>query len=112
MAAKQRSKHQKELYTAYKSQNRFATNRKRKLLKLQKEQPNNEQITIALTNIKYRRKTPSTAVNSKQKIFQAKLFKEFSKKSSVVFPKMTEKQMFSLKERAHTGGKAIQWPNS
>lgn len=109
MAAKQRSKHQKELYNAYKSQNRFATNRKRKLLKLQKEQPNNMQIATALANIKYRRKTPSTAVNSKQKIFQAKLFKEFSKKTPVLSPKVSEKQMFSLRERAHTGGRAIEW---
>lgn len=53
-------------------------NRKRKLLKLLKEQPNNEQIKDALTNIKYRRKTPKTQEWSKSAIQMAKLFKLFT----------------------------------
>ena len=53
-------------------------NRKRKLLKLLKQQPNNEQIKDALVNIKYRRKTPKTQEWSKSDIQTAKLFKEFT----------------------------------
>lgn len=53
-------------------------NRKRKLLKLLKEQPNNEQIATALTNIKYRRKKPSSQEWSKTDIKMAQLFKQFT----------------------------------
>ena len=53
-------------------------NRKIKLLKLLKQQPNNEQIKDALTNIKYRRKKPKTQEWSKTAIRLAKLFKQFS----------------------------------
>lgn len=107
--AKTRSKHQKDLYVAYKSQNRFSTNRKRKLLKLQKEQPNNEQITTALATIKYRRKTPNTAQFSKTKIAQLTLASKV-KKSTVKFDKPFEKQMFKLGTRAHTiNGEVFTW---
>jgi hypothetical protein len=54
------------------------TNRKIKLLRLLKQQPNNEQIKDALANIKYRRKKPKTQEWSKTAIRLAKLFKEFS----------------------------------
>lgn len=111
--AKTRSRHQKELYNAYKSQNRFAANRKRKLLKLQKQQPNNEQITAALANIKYRRKTPGTQMFTKTDIKVAMLKKEFSKKTPITTPKQTVKQMFSLGTRAHTNhGKEFPWLNT
>lgn len=53
-------------------------NRKKKLLKLLKQQPNNEQIKDALVNIRYRRKTPKTQEWSKTDIHIAKLFKMFS----------------------------------
>jgi hypothetical protein len=53
-------------------------NRKRKLLKLLKQQPNNEQIKDALVNIKYRRKTPKNQEWSKTDIQTAKLFKQFT----------------------------------
>ena len=53
-------------------------NRKRKLLKQLKLQPNNEQVKDALVNIKYRRKTPKTQEWSKTDIHIAKLFKEFT----------------------------------
>lgn len=61
-----------------KSAGTMEANRKRKLLKLLKEQPNNEQIKDALTNIKYRRKTPKTQEWSKTDIQTAKLFKMFT----------------------------------
>lgn len=63
---------------ATKSAGTMEANRKRKLLKLLKQQPNNEQIKDALTNIKYRRKTPKNKEWSKTDIQTAKLFKLFT----------------------------------
>ncbi len=57
-------------------------NRKRKLLKLLKQQPNNEQITAALANIKYRRKKPKSQEWSKTNIKIAELFKLFTGSAS------------------------------
>lgn len=74
----------KQAYAAlYKSSTRWATNRKIKLTRLLKQQPNNEQIKDALANIKYRRKTPTTkTVWSHGNIRIAKLFKEFTGRAS------------------------------
>lgn len=74
----------KQNYSAmYKSTTRWATNRKLKLTRLLKQQPNNEQIKDALANIKYRRQTPSTkTVWSHSNIRLAKLFKEFTGRAS------------------------------
>lgn len=105
--AKTRSKHQKDLYSAYKSQNRFSANRKRKLLKLQKEQPNNEQIVTALANIKYRRKTPGTAMFNKTKIASLTLMKQAKK--GPTFERVSMKDMFSLATRAHTKQGETPW---
>lgn len=63
---------------ATKSAGTVEANRKRKLLKLLKQQPNNEQIKDALVNIKYRRKTPKNKEWSKTDIQTAKLFKLFT----------------------------------
>jgi len=75
----------KQAYSAlYKSSTRWATNRKIKLTRLLKQQPNNEQIKDALANIKYRRHTPNTkTVWSHGNIRLAKLFKEFTGRASV-----------------------------
>lgn len=105
--AKTRSKQQGLHYAAYKAQNKQAANRKRKLLKLQKEQPNNEQIQSALQTIKYRRYTPKVQHWSHTAIADAMLFKTFKKGSQVDIPKVSDKQMFSLKERAHYQGEKI-----
>jgi hypothetical protein len=74
----------KQAYSAlYKSSTRWATNRKIKLTRLLKQQPNNEQIKDALANIKYRRHTPnSKTVWSHGNIRLAKLFKEFTGRAS------------------------------
>ena len=74
----------KQAYAAlYKSSTRWATNRKIKLTRLLKQQPNNEQIKDALANIKYRRHTPnSKTVWSHGNIRLAKLFKEFTGRAS------------------------------
>jgi hypothetical protein len=74
----------KQAYAAlYKSSTRWATNRKIKLTRVLKQQPNNEQIKDALANIKYRRRTPtSKTVWSHSNIRLAKLFKEFTGRAS------------------------------
>ena len=74
----------KQAYSAlYKSSTRWATNRKIKLTRVLKQQPNNEQIKDALANIKYRRHTPnSKTVWSHDNIRIAKLFKEFTGRAS------------------------------
>ena len=58
--------------------NRWEVNRKRKLEKQLKLQPNNEQVKLALQNIHRRRKTPTNREWSKSWIRIAKLFKLFS----------------------------------
>lgn len=62
----------------YKNSKRWESNRKRKLLKAQKAQPNNLQIAEALKNIKYRRKTPTTKFWSPTRRRIAELFKLFT----------------------------------
>lgn len=112
MAAKTSSKHKKEMYNAYKTENRFATNRKRKLLKLQKKFPNNEQITAALNNIHYRRKTPKTKMFSKTKISTLSLQKEARTNTEVkITSPTTLKGMYSLGARVHSKGVPFSWPN-
>ena len=109
--AKTRSKNQQNIYASYKASNKQATNRKRKLLKLQKLQPNNEQITKALDNIKYRRHTPVTPTWSHTAINNAMLFKTFQRGGYATVTSMLEKDMFKLKARAHTKGELV-WSNS
>jgi len=77
------SKAKQAYATLYKSSTRWATNRKIKLTRILKQQPNNEQIKDALANIKYRRHTPTTkTVWSHSNIRVAKLFKEFTGRAS------------------------------
>lgn len=109
MAGKTTSKTQQNHYAAYKATNKFATNRKRKLLKLQKEQPNNEQIAVALGNISYRRATPKASMWSHTSKEYAQVLKSFKKPSLYVAPKISDKKMFSLAERAHDGLGNLVW---
>jgi IS30 family transposase len=77
--AKSGSKSQEGYYSSYKAHSKWQSNRKRKLEKLLKTQPNNEQIKHALKNLKYRRKVPgANSIWSKQNIQVAKLFKLFT----------------------------------
>ena len=78
MASKTSGPSKKAQYAAYASQNRYAANRKRKLLKTLKAQPNNLQVVEALKNIKYRRSIPATAMWSSTKRKVACLFKQFT----------------------------------
>lgn len=75
--AKSPSKSKQNYAAVYKSSSRWQSNRKRKLLKQLKLQPDNEQVKLALENITYRRKTPKAQEWSKTAIQIAKLFKLF-----------------------------------
>lgn len=81
--AKTISKSKQAYYTQYKSSSRWATNRKKKLERVKKQQPNNQQIDKAIGNISYRRGTPKTQVWSHSAIRIAKLFKEFTGRAPV-----------------------------
>lgn len=78
--AKKRGPSSKAYYASYKSQNRYATNKRKKLERTLKAQPNNEQVKEALKNISYRRSAPNTSMWSSGKRKTAKLFKEFTGK--------------------------------
>ena len=81
--AKSTSKSKQGYYSAYKANNRWKANRERKLKKLMSLYPNNLQLSEALKNIRYRRKTPGTTGQwSKTNIQVAKLFKLFTGKAS------------------------------
>lgn len=80
MANKSRSKSAELYFTKYKTANKQAANRKRKLERLLKEQPNNEQIAIALTSIGYRRYTPKTEHWKHSMITTAQRVKRFTGK--------------------------------
>lgn len=56
--AKQQGAAKKNARAAYKSENRYEKNRRARLERALKKQPNNEQIKDALKNIKYRRYIP------------------------------------------------------
>jgi hypothetical protein len=118
----------KELYFAtYKSSKKQESNRLLKLLRLQKQQPNNTQIALAIKDIHYRRGTPKVPVWSHNMISEAKVMKYFlGKFDKGLFssdPKIVaaaqhtrnenifsnnkplnfnQNSMFSIKERAHS----------
>lgn len=124
------SKSKTAYFSMYKSTSKWQSNRKRKLLKQLKLQPNNEQVKDALTNIKYRRKAPGQkAMWSKTNIQIAKLFKMFTgkvnpdlfssnpktqafalmQKSDKVHVKVDGKVSFSLGARAHDTTGRLVW---
>lgn len=128
--AKSPSKSKQNYASVYKSSSRWQSNRKRKLLKQLKLQPNNEQIKLALENIKYRRKTPKTQEWSKSAIEIAKLFTLFQGRvdpeifssnpkvqaaalmrhnSNRQYPEMNKKVSFSIGARAHDGKGNLIW---
>lgn len=110
--AKTRSKHQGDLYKQYANELRWSKNRKRKLNRALKAQPNNLQIVEALKNIKYRRKTPGTSVLTNQKKHLVQLLSDARKGSNPFPDKLNPKKMFSLAERAHTKQGEQPWRNS
>lgn len=109
MATKSRSKHQEGLYKSYQAQNRQAANRKKKLERTLKAQPNNEQVVAALKNIKYRRGTPKTSVWSHSSKAFAQMKAAFAKPNHGNQPKISEKEMFKLRARAHDAEGNLIW---
>lgn len=78
MAGKTKKSKSQEAYSArYKASKTWEANRKRRLMRTKKEQPNNTQLDAAMQGMVYRRKTPNTQVWSSSWIAIAKLFKQF-----------------------------------
>lgn len=114
MAAGKRSKSQEAYASRYKT-TIFAANRKKKLERIVKEQPNNEKAVMALKDIHYRRGTPKTYVWSASAKREAMLIAEFSKATNIAAnsEKATRttdsevsaayKSMFAIKARLHNG---------
>lgn len=111
--AKSRSKSQEAHYARYKSAKTFETNRKRKLERLIKLQPNNLQLQAALKSIRSPRSTPKVSKWSHTAIADAKMFAAF-KKQGPSQPKGTKplvmhKQPFSFAARAHLPSGNLVW---
>lgn len=70
------SKNQEGYYSRYKANKTWEANRKRRLERVLKAQPNNLQVKAALKSMVYRRKTPTTRVWSASWIKVAKLIKQ------------------------------------
>ena len=85
MARASRSKGAEAQAQRYKSNKQQEVNRKRKLLKQLKLQPTNEQVKLALKDIRYRRKTPGANGWRASEIAVAKLFAEFGGKFDRAF---------------------------
>lgn len=71
------SKGKEGYYAQYKASKTWETNRKKRLERTIKNQPNNLQLKRAIDNMVYRRKTPKTKEWSADWISTAKLFKLF-----------------------------------
>ena len=110
--AKTRGPSAKAYYAAYKSQGTFAKNRRKKLERTLKAQPNNLQVAQALKNIdSYRRKTPNVSTWSTTRRDTAKLFKEFTGMMNInVFIYKTHSKVTNrLVDRAHDKQGNLVW---
>ena len=67
-------------YLRYKTGNKETVNRKARLTKLAKENPNNLQIATAIANVAHRRNTPKAPFWSSSMIRVAKVMKQFTGK--------------------------------
>jgi len=115
MANKSRSKSAEGYAAAYKSSRRWEANRKRKLERTLKEQPNNEQVKAALkSGLVYRRKTPNTREWSASWIHTAKIVKMFSGKFDKNIMSSNEKVSSEAMRMSRTNYdyKAPQMPKS
>jgi hypothetical protein len=120
------SKSQTNYYALYKTTRKWEANRKRKLERTLKAQPNNKQVQAALKSIVYRRRIPTNRVWSASWIRAAKIIKLFegrfdpqimssnvdvarsamqknSKNKDFVLPPVTTKNYFSLEARSSLG---------
>lgn len=78
MAQNKTSKGQEGYYSRYKANKTWEVNRKRKLERTLKAQPDNLQVKTALKSIVYRRRIPSTRPWTASWIRLAKIFKLFT----------------------------------
>jgi hypothetical protein len=76
MAVGKASKSQEAYYSKYKTL--YPENRKRKLQRVLKAQPDNEQVKMALKDIHYRRKTPNSAVWSSSSRRMAQMLRDWT----------------------------------
>lgn len=79
--AKRAGSSYKQYYQLYASKTKWAANRKRKLERALRRNPNNEQIKDALANIVYRRKNPKTKMWPHSRRAEAQLIKSFTGKA-------------------------------
>ncbi len=79
--AKRAGNSYKGYYASYKTSSRWRTNRERRLKKLLALQPDNQQIAMAIKNVSYRRKNPTSTIWNKTNIRTAQLFKLFCGKA-------------------------------
>lgn len=134
--ANKTSKGQEGYYASYKASGKHAKNRKAKLERQLKLQPNNEQVKNALKDIHYRRGTPKAAMWSHSQKRIAQVFKDFCgnfdynifnsnqkvavealmklgtknadfKLPSTVASSPAAKMPYSLLARAHSAGKLV-----
>lgn len=116
MAQSKTSKSNEAYFTRYKNQGIYAKNRRARLTRAQKEQPNNNQIAIALLKLgSYRRaatKVPKWNATSIAQTMLAKLFKvpeqPVSKKKVHAFQKK-QRSDFSIAMRAHDKAGNLVW---
>lgn len=120
------SKSQTNYYAVYKTTRKWEANRKRRLEKTLRAQPNNKQVQAALKSLVYRRRTPTNRVWSASWIRAAKIIKLFegrfdpqimssnpdvarsalqknSQNKDFVLPPVTTKNYFSLEARTALG---------
>ena len=92
----------KEAYAARYKATTFSANRRKKLTRVLKEQPLNEQAKTAISDIHYRRKTPNTSVWSASAKREAHLISSWPKQVKQMSTEgISAKHMFSLKARLH-----------
>jgi hypothetical protein len=128
------SKSAENYYNRYKTGNIFATNRKKKLTRLLKLQPNNKQVEKALSDLRSIRQTPRNPEWSSSKRQTAILMKLFTGKfdkniystdndlqaaalkarnpnkfTKIKFPETKYKSPFCLGNRAHDGRGNTPW---
>lgn len=109
MAVGKKSKSQEAYASRYKATT-FALNRRKKLERVLKDQPENEQVKMALKDIHYRRKTPNTTAWLPSAKRAATLIAEFEKAANVLANTKQDdtkasvyKNMFSIQARLQNG---------
>lgn len=105
MANKARSKSAEAYYSMYKTSKREETNRRKRLERELKRNPNNaKQIELAIKNIRHRRSTPVTPFWNSTRRETARLFKLFTGKVPV--------ELFSSSDRTSAVAAMLAGPYS